>query len=62
MSHDQFLIKKVNRRLGNAKGNKFGVKIEQLKHGGLKSSNYKTQRVKIKQLKCGEPKSHNNKT
>jgi hypothetical protein len=44
------------------KGINLGVKIEQLKHGGLKLSNYKTYEIKIKQLKRGEPKSHNNKT
>jgi hypothetical protein len=38
------------------------AKIEQLKFGGLKSSNWKTQGAKIKQLKLEGHKSHNFKT
>jgi hypothetical protein len=36
-----------------------GVKIEQLKLGELKSSNYKTSEVKTKQLKLGGQQSSN---
>jgi hypothetical protein len=59
MLHNQFLVKKVNRELGNVKGDNLRPKLHNWNLGGLENVKGDKLGAKIVQLKLGELKSNN---